>query len=206
MSAVLPLEVARAIGAMRTARAVIKQGFDLSIAAQSKITSCRPGCSNCCMWPVAVSILEGIDICLHLMHTSRWTNTLREKIHDAADTLTGLTYSVWISSATPCLFLDESHKCSIYAHRPFLCRTAVSTGVTAFCHPCELAQARSIVPRTEYIMAFHNVEEALLHEHRLKMHTMPLATALLAAEPICFGKMELWQADSSVFAEHLERL
>lgn len=206
MNLLLPLEVQRAVGAMRTARAVLKQEFDLSLAKQSKVLSCHPGCAHCCSWPVAISILEGIDLCLYLIQTSSWTNSFREKVQEVADDLTGLTYPVWLNSASPCLFLDASSRCSVYEHRPFACRMSAATGVIAFCHPCEVARSRTIVPRTMFSMAFHSIEESLLQDHRLKMHTMPIATALLAAEPIALGKMELWQADTSIFAEHLERI
>ena len=191
---------------MRVAKSALGQAFSFNLVAQNRMLSCRVGCAHCCTWPMDVTILEGIDICSYLMAKNRWTTRLREKVQLAADTLTGLTFQIWVHSQTTCIFLDDTNHCTIYERRPFVCQCTVSTGLPSECQNYQAAQGVNVVPRVLHTMAFRNVEETILSAHRVKMHTMPLATALLAAEPICLGNMELWQANASVFAEHLGRV
>ena len=202
----LPFELVRALEAMRLARTSVVQAFNFDLSSQNRALACRPGCAHCCAWPVDVSILEGVDLCHYLMAENRWTTGLREKVRETADIVTGLTFQVWLHSGTPCVFLGTDNLCTVYTHRPFGCQCTVSTGLPEYCQTPHLNGASHIVSRTTHLMTFRNMEEEILRVHRLKMLTMPLATALLAAEPICLGNMELRQADSSIFAEHLGRL
>jgi uncharacterized protein len=73
----------------------------------AKFTPCKKGCSLCCYNEVSVSLLEAEYIEKH----------------------TGIKQSVNLDindfPGTPCPFLDNS-ACSIYEHRPFVCRRHVA--------------------------------------------------------------------------------
>jgi Fe-S-cluster containining protein len=73
----------------------------------NEITACKKGCYYCCFQEIAISELE-VEFIL------KNTKAKRKKAANKA-----------FNPEDPCSFL-KSHKCSIYAHRPFLCRRHVS--------------------------------------------------------------------------------
>lgn len=95
--------------------------FDFMTAlygAVARHMPCKKGCTPCCHYPVSITHLEiefiergaGIKRAKHIMKTAR--------PHD-----------------TPCPFL-RNDTCSIYEHRPFVCRRHVTlTKTPHWCHP-----------------------------------------------------------------------
>lgn len=81
-----------------------------------KESACKQGCSHCCHVNVSVPRSEA-----ELM-AKRLRRPLNKKV---------LTHSVYTEApfpghtGKPCVFLKEG-KCSIYEHRPFVCRTLVN--------------------------------------------------------------------------------
>jgi Fe-S-cluster containining protein len=146
-----------------------------------------------------------MDIYFHLRDSRRWTLALQERVRAGADNVTGLTYSVWLHSAIPCIFLDKTLRCEIYEARPLLCRVALSNGSPEDCKPHNMSSASGILHRTEVMAIFQNAERGILQKYNIEYHTMPIPTAILAAERIGGGELELWQAGAAIFAEHLGR-
>jgi len=198
----IPLEVDRAVGAMRVARSSILEEFTRKNVMG---TTCSEGCHHCCYWPVAISVLEGAEIYLHLKAQHRWTTSLAARLDQAATAVTGLSYPVWLHSETPCVFLEKG-RCSIYAARPTACRSAISKGDPLDCNVHRLIQAQSLVPRVSVMTRFHQEEQAILKQFKGDWHTMPIPTAVLVAHRICSGEFNLSQARAAVFVEHLGRM
>lgn len=93
-------------------RHLAQQLSDIAI----KESACRQGCSHCCHVNVSVPRSEA-----ELM-AKRLRRPLNKEV---------LTHSVYTEApfpghtGKPCVFLKEG-KCSIYEHRPFVCRTLVN--------------------------------------------------------------------------------
>lgn len=202
MTMKIPIDVERAVGAMRVARS--EQCEEFTRRSVGAVT-CSKGCNHCCYWPAPISLLEGADIYIQLKREHRWVKTVQDKISKAADAVTGLSYSVWLHSATPCVFL-ENGLCSIYDVRPMSCRTALSKGDPFECQPHNLMQARSLYPRTGYLDRFHRAEQAIFKQFNGEWHTMPIPTAVLVAHRICSGEFSLHQSRAATFVEHLGRI
>lgn len=79
--------------------------------------ACRSGCSSCCHVAVSLSRAEARLIA---QKTGAKLNEGAGAPLDFAD-----PQDVDRIAGTPCPFLTEGH-CSIYAHRPFVCRTLVN--------------------------------------------------------------------------------
>ena len=198
------LEVLRAVGAMRVVRNTMMANFTRKLVLLRP--TCSKGCTHCCYWPIVISVLEGAEIYLHLKQSRRWTNTLQENLVKAADAVTGLDYSIWTCSGTPCAFLTKTGQCSIYEVRPASCRTAASVGDPLECQAAVLQKAKKPVRRVDDLMAFHEAERAILKQYNADYHTMPIPTAVLVAQRLCKGEYLLWQAGPATFAEHLGRI
>jgi Fe-S-cluster containining protein len=200
----IPLEVEQAVGAMRVARDSVMAAYTRRLVRLR--STCQRGCSYCCYWPVAISVLEGADIVLHLRRNRRWTSSMQEALTKAADVVTGLDYAIWLQSQTACVFLNKAGECSIYEARPLSCRTIASEGDPERCHPSRMAAASCIVPRTDDLAGFYGAEQAILKHAGAEFHTMPIPTAILVANRLCSGEFLLSQAGKATFIEHIGRV
>lgn len=84
----------------------------------NKFTPCKKGCTSCCYYPVSISDVE-------IKLIERETGRKRSKVTTVANTYQGLA----------CPFL-QNNACSIYDHRPFVCRRHVTlTKTSHWCDP-----------------------------------------------------------------------
>jgi uncharacterized protein len=91
-------------------------------AAAKGFVACQNGCSSCCHMNVTISSIEAKQIEATTGH--KHVGLSSSKIHDTAE-----------FSGQPCPFLKNA-SCSIYAARPFACRTHFSFDTTNYwCHP-----------------------------------------------------------------------
>lgn len=103
-------------------------------------TPCRGGCSSCCYGAVQ---LHDIEVAYIEQHTGR---KRRSSPRPAAN-----------FHGQPCVFLRDG-RCSIYEHRPFVCRTHVAlTRSARWCHP-----SRSL-ERTFPLIRFTGLIDGLGH-------------------------------------------
>ena len=86
--------------------------FDQSVRARRAADmKCRAGCSACCGAQLTVSDVEAALL-------REGTGTLDEPaVRRLAARLEGLV------DGSPCVFLDDDGRCSVYASRPLVCRT-----------------------------------------------------------------------------------
>jgi len=109
-------QVARELG-----QALIK-GTTEGVAAAARLLpfpeklECAPGCAWCCHEPLQVSILDAVNVAQD-----------RAPCEYSLETRDGASLK---GIFTPCPFLGEDHRCTVYAQRPTVCRAFQSTSAS----------------------------------------------------------------------------
>lgn len=97
------------------------------------VTSCAtcttPGC---CSQKLIVPIFEAFPIARELKRMGLDSPELRAHLRAEGDAMDASTRRTWFQSKRPCAFL-VGNRCSVYAARPFACRTYVVTTPPANC-------------------------------------------------------------------------
>lgn len=94
--------------------------------AAGKLTQLAVTCTHCkaqktCCWSVVVARLyEGMLVAGELRRTGRDTPELRAQLAERAGAMEAARPQDWRS---PCVFLDERERCTVYAARPTACAT-----------------------------------------------------------------------------------
>lgn len=119
----------------RTLDGVITDSLKKQAAAQKRIF-CAPGCSNCCTLFVQATLVEALIVAQQLdeeqfVKLEKYVLLQREVLAGEHDFLAVLRKQR--STIGPCPFLDISGRCSIYAQRPFACRSLLSTKDPEWC-------------------------------------------------------------------------
>ena len=89
--------------------------------ARLKLTVSCTSCTatkTCCWSPVVARLYEGVLIADRLRRTGRDTPVLRDELRTRAEAMEAASPREW---RTPCLFLDERERCTIYDVRPTSC-------------------------------------------------------------------------------------
>jgi Fe-S-cluster containining protein len=201
----LPVLVERSIGHTLALRSDTASHFEAALVSEVKgaglSITCTPGCASCCYFPITVSILEAVPIYHHLLQNRKWTIDLRRRLQDTYERQMSVTYEVWLLSLNPCALLSEDKKCLAYDERPLSCRVMVSVGDPFYCHPHRMGEQTKMVPR-EGVMSKYNLAEAkTLRKHRVQVQQIPLGLALLLAERVSNGDLDISAVDSEVLKE-----
>ena len=80
-------------------------------------TRCK-ATKTCCWSMVVARLYEGVIIAAELVRTGRDTPALREQLRARAEAMEATPPQEW---RTPCVFLDERERCTVYAVRPVPC-------------------------------------------------------------------------------------
>lgn len=99
----------------RAAEGAEKRGRRLKLAISC--TTCR-ATKTCCWSTVIARLYEGIAIAAELVRTGRDTPALREQLRGRADAMEATRPQDF---RTPCVFLDERERCTVYEVRPVSC-------------------------------------------------------------------------------------
>ena len=205
----LPVLVERAVHEVEAKRTEIAQRFEMNaraqVSAENKTITCRAGCAWCCHHPVLISVLEGIGLYRWLQKKGKWNDKLKAKLREVSDRQYGTTLETWLLALIPCALLDENNKCSAYEARPLICRTYYATSDPYLCHPHRLSEGTSILDRTTAVEPFHAEQARLLRGHKLQLLAVPIGTALLLAERVCTGELDLESVDVEVLKEYTEK-
>ncbi|CAN5729893.1 hypothetical protein BH11MYX3_BH11MYX3_36280 [soil metagenome] len=151
----------------------------------------------CCASYVIVRLYEGLIIAEELKRTGRDTPELRTELAARAEAMEASKAMGW---RTPCLFLDDGERCSVYAVRPTTC------GQLYVYTPPELCNARSsqimsYTPRNE-VMAANQIEEAF--RERLSLRKKVGRRYLGVLPRMVLVSLEAW--DRSDFRDYLRQL
>jgi len=205
----LPIVVENSVGKVEVLRHDMASSFERRIQDEipkhgARVT-CSTGCAWCCYHPIAISILEGILIYRWLLKHRKWTLGLKERLRSTADKQFGTTYEMWLLSMIPCPLLNEKKRCMAYLARPLICRAYYAISDPYYCHPHRLGDSTQIIPRDDIADPFHLEQEKILRKHNLQMMTMPIGSALLLAERVCLGEVDLDTIDSILLKEYGEK-
>lgn len=184
----LPLLTERSLAEVKADRIEIAAEVD----AKLPMVTCKAGCAACCKYPVYISILEGMLLYRHLTERGHWTPAFRQKLSAHDKQTYDLASEVWVLLEIPCPLLDKVNRCIGYAARPFSCRTLYAHTPAAFCEPPKMLSAK-YVPREELMDKFRKVEAEILGRHKLGLIGLSISKAILLAEKIMTGEVDLEQ-------------
>lgn len=201
----LPLLTERSISEAHANRLASAEAFEAKTLGIGGV-SCSAGCSNCCHYPLSVSILDGISLYQWLVSHGHWNNKLKARLQEHKDQTWDLAPEVWSLAMIPCPLLSEKGLCSAYEARPFLCRTLFSRGDPHYCHPHRMgAGLAGILHREAEVDALWKAERQLLKRHQLRQILLPLSTALLLGERVAKGDLEIEETHTILLEEHTQR-
>ena len=171
-----------------------------AIATQHKLPMHCATCTAtkaCCSSYVIIRLYEGLVIADELVRTGRDTPALRAELRARAEAMDATRVRAW---TTPCLFLDERERCTVYAVRPTTC------GQLYVYTPPELCLARSsqissYTPRKE-VAAANQIEEAF--RERLSLRRKVGRRYLGVLPRMVLVALEAW--DRSDFRDYLRLL
>jgi Fe-S-cluster containining protein len=96
-----------------------KRGKRVKLAVSC--TGCK-ATKTCCWSTVIARLYEGVLVAAELVRTGRDTPDLREQLRARAEAMEATPPQEW---RTPCVFLDERERCTVYAVRPVPCGTVL---------------------------------------------------------------------------------
>lgn len=198
----LPVLVEHSVQGATSARVDVADEFERKVRAQGTV-SCSKGCNHCCYHPVLISILEGISIFRWLDERRLWTKALQAKFSEAQSKTWGLSLDVWLLAMIPCPLLTSEGTCGAYEARPLSCRATFSVGDPYYCHPHRVSEAGGIPSRRGVFLSAGRSEATYLKPHGLKYMRFPLAAAMLIAEKVVRGDIDLGDLAGTMGPEKL---
>lgn len=99
--------------------------------AKARRIACRKGCAHCCLTQVDITHDEA-----KLLHLAAQMNDVKidvELVRRQAATTSLDQWQALSPSARRCVFLAADDTCSVYEHRPSMCRTHQVLDTAAFC-------------------------------------------------------------------------
>ncbi len=96
-------------------RGAVQHGRRLKLAVSC--TTCK-ATKTCCWSTVVARLYEGVVIAAELVRTGRDTPALRAQLAARAEAMETTPPQEW---RTPCVFLDERERCTVYGVRPVPC-------------------------------------------------------------------------------------
>lgn len=151
----------------------------------------------CCSSFVLVRLYEGLVIADHLKRAGRDSAELREQLRVRAATMEATPVADWF---TPCLFLDERERCTVYAVRPTTCAQLYVYTPPELCN-ARSSQIISYTPRSE-VAAANQLEEAF--RDRLSLRRKVGRRYFGVLPRMVLVSLEAW--DRTDFREYLRSL
>lgn len=90
---------------------------------------------GCCYMSVSALMFEGLPVARKLIKQGKHETSLSNELHTVGDAMEKVTMEEWFATETPCVFLTEDQKCSIYDVRPSACRHHVVFSPPKRCAP-----------------------------------------------------------------------
>lgn len=169
----------------------------------SKLVKLAVTCTTCkatktCCWSMVVARLyEGVIVAANLRETGRDTPEMRGQLRARAEAMEAASPYDW---RTPCLFLDDRERCTVYDVRPTSC------GALYVYTPAELCTTRAqeikaYVPANE-LAAATELEEAF--RQRLNLRTKVGRRYIGVLPRMVLVSLEAWDRDD--FRDYLRQL
>jgi Fe-S-cluster containining protein len=171
--------------------------------AAGKSLKLAVSCSQCratktCCWSMVVARLyEGVIIADRLRRTGRDTPALRDELSARAEAMEAASPRDW---RTPCLFLDDRERCTIYDVRPSPCGILHVYTDPTWC-TTRAGEIRGYVPREELALATE-LEEAF--RDRLALRKKVGRRYLGVLPRMVLVALEAW--DRTDFRDYLRQL
>jgi Fe-S-cluster containining protein len=170
------------------------------VATRNKLpmhcSTCR-STKACCSSYVLVRLYEGLIIAHELKRTGRDCAELRDQLRARAEAMEAGHAADW---ATPCLFLDERERCTVYDVRPTTCAQLYVYTPPELCI-ARSSQIISYTPRNE-VAAANQVEEAF--RERLSLRRKVGRRYFGVLPRMVLVSLEAW--DRTDFREYLRQL
>jgi len=155
---------------------------------------CGAGCTSCCHLMVLGTPYEVLSIARHLLETRTKAEieALTERLRRLAEV--PLDLDLRLKAKMPCALL-ENGRCSVYEHRPSLCRMTLSQSRAA-CDSC-LREGSGSIPYIEQpsriaaVMQM-GIDYALIKRHNLPTEGAELSRALMIALGDYEGALANW--------------
>ncbi len=168
---------------------------------------CGSGCSSCCHQMVLCTPFEIFDIARHCLSVRSAAEIVELKRRLARLALFALDEPSRHGSDKPCALL-ETNACSIYDHRPSLCRTMLSTSRDA-CEKSLKAQAQTVPFIAEPVIMFFliqlGIDYALIKHKNLSTEKVEMSRALLIALDAFDASLATWLEGREAFPNcHVE--
>ena len=96
-------------------RGAVAAGTQLRLAVSCATCTAQ---KTCCWSLVVARLYEGVIVADELRRTQRDTPALRERLRTAAEAMEAASPYAW---RTPCVFLGEGERCTVYGVRPTSC-------------------------------------------------------------------------------------
>jgi Fe-S-cluster containining protein len=176
--------------------------------ASENSAECGSGCSFCCHQMVLCTPFEIFDIARQLLATRSTIEIADIKGRLAVRAQLPLDEQSRRGADKPCVLLED-HRCSVYEHRPSLCRTMLSTSRAA----CEasLASDEQTVPFIpepvviSFLMQL-GIDYALIEQRHLSTEKVEMSRALLIALENYEAAFAIWMGGEDAFPNcHPER-
>lgn len=187
----LPLWVERVVSQTRVERGRAEADL-LRQQSEDGPVSCSEGCAHCCHYPLHLSVLEGITVYRDLVARGQWAG-VKSSVLAHFEQVKGLTLPVWFLAAIPCPLL-QNNRCRAYTSRPLVCRATISRTDPAACDPHRM----TLPDRPLALQVFTNDQGRKQRDAGLRTHMVPLSLALLLAEKVETGEVDLDEVDRAV--------
>lgn len=163
--------------------------------------SCRPGCSSCCLYPVHVTVAEGVLLYRALGARGRWTASLQARLDDHWRKVGLMAPEVWFLAEIPCPLLEQG-KCLGYTARPMVCRTTVTHGLPDLCHPHKVGLGLQVAPQPEHLAEFTTTARRRLKDHGLGSGLIPVSLAVRIGGKLVRGEIDAADVDREVYGAY----
>jgi len=200
----LPLLIERAVREAEVDRSDLVLRHSQKLQARPERVTCEKGCHYCCYYPVMVSLLEGMSLYQGLLEKRIWTSLLRKRFQQHAEKTLNLQPAVWFLSMIPCPLLHED-QCLGYEVRPVTCQVAYSIGEPYYCHPHRLSPETAFGDQRELGQQVSDSEEAIFKRLDITNFPMSLSMAVLYAEKVHKGELDIHDIGPDLWQHFKER-
>jgi Fe-S-cluster containining protein len=170
------------------------------VGKQSRLVVSCTSCSvtkMCCYSLAIARLYEGVVLAAELRKTGRDTPELRDQLRARSEAMEAATPFEW---STPCLFLDDKERCTVYAARPTSCGTLLVYSAPELC----VSRSREIqayVPHEE-LAAASQLEE--MFRQRLALRQKVGRRYLGVLPRMALVALEAWERTD--FRDYLRQL